>query len=119
MFMPPIQMTLILLLDVFAEVDKLDNSILVIGGDFNAVIGPLDYQGTRQHHSNIKASDTISILINEYSLCDVWRLFNPALRKYTRHQKIPKVLSRLDFILVSDSFFNNCKKAKNNSRNSI
>lgn len=64
-------MTLILLLDVFAEVDKLDNSILVIGGDFNAVIGSLDYQGTRQHHSNIKASDTISIFINKFSLCDV------------------------------------------------
>ena len=78
------------LLDVFAEVDKLDNSFLLIGGDFNAVIGPLDYQGTRQQHCNVKASDTISLIMNEYNLCDVWRLFNPTLKStldIKRYQK--------------------------------
>ena len=49
------------LLEVFAEIDKFDNSSLIIGGDFNAVIGPLDYHGSRQQHSNSKVSDMLSI----------------------------------------------------------
>ena len=100
------------LLEVFAEIDKFDNSSLIIGGDFNAVIGPLDYHGSRQQHSNSKVSDMLSILIDEYSLIDVWRHYHPTLRQYTRHQKTPRVLSRLDYILVSSNFLNNCVKSK-------
>ena len=100
------------LLEVFAEMDKFDNSSLIIGGDFNAVIGPLDYQGTRQQHSNSKVSDMLSVIIDEYNLVDVWRHYHPTLRQYTRHQKTPRVLSRLDYILVSSNFLNNCVKSK-------
>ena len=99
-------------MEVFAEIDKFENSSLIVGGDFNAVIGPLDYQGTRQRHSNSKVSDMLSVIIDEYNLVDVWRNFHPTLRQYTRHQKSPRVLSRLDFILVSSNFLNNCVKSK-------
>ena len=100
------------LLEVFAEIYKFDNSSLIVGGDFNAVMGPLDYQGTKQRHSNSKVSDMLSVIIDEYNLVDVWRNFHPTLRQYTRHQKSPRVLSRLDFILVSSNFLNNCVKSK-------
>ena len=53
----------VFLLEVFAEMDKFDNSSLIIGGDFNAVISHLDYQGTRQHHSNVRVSNMISDII--------------------------------------------------------
>ena len=99
-------------LDVFAKVDQLDCSSLIVGGDFNAVLGPLDYQGTRHHHSNINVSKTISLLMEEFDLCDIWRNFHPNLRQYTRHQRIPKVLSRLDFILVSENLVPNCLNSK-------
>lgn len=99
-------------LEVFAEIDKFEISSLIIAGDFNAVIGPLDYQGTRQQHRNSNASDMLSVIIDEYDLVDVWRNFHPNLRQYTRHQKLPRVLSRLDFILVSGNFLKNCEKSK-------
>ena len=99
-------------LDVFAKVDQFTFSSLIIGGDFNAVLGPLDYQGGRQSHSNVKARDMINVLIDEFNLLDIWRHFHPNLRQYTRHQRNPKVLSRLDFILVSDNFVNNCLNSK-------
>ena len=54
----------------------------------------------------------LSVLIDEYGLSDVWRVFNPNSKKYTRHQKSPRVLSRLDFILVSNNFLNNCGKSR-------
>ena len=100
------------LLEVFAEADKIDNPFLIVGGDFNSVIGPLDYQGSREHHSNSKARETLSVIMDEYGLCDVWRVFHPNLKKYTRHQKSPKVLSRLDFILISGNLLENCKKSE-------
>ena len=100
------------LLEVFAEIDKFNNSSLIIGGDFNAVIGPLDYQGTRHQHSNSKVREMLSVIMEEYNLIDVWRNFHPTLRQYTRHQKSPQVLSRLDYILVSSDFLCNCVKSK-------
>ena len=48
----------------------------------------------------------------KFNLCDIWRDFHPNLKQYTRHQKSPKVLSRLDFILVSDNLINNCISSK-------
>ena len=86
-------------LNSFAEIDKFDDSNLIVGGDFNAVLGPLDYRGSQSHHSNKKSKDMINILIDEFNLIDIWRHFNPNLKQYTRHQKSPKVLSRLDFFL--------------------
>ena len=38
--------------------------------------------------------------------------FHPNLRQYTRHQHNPRVLSRLDYILVSDDLANNCLSSK-------
>ena len=100
------------LLKVFAEVDKLNSPILIIGGDFNLVIGPLDYKGTNLQHSNKKSSEMLHDLMEETGLVDVWRHFHPNLRQYTRHQKNPRVLSRLDFILVSSNFIDNCVSSK-------
>lgn len=99
-------------LDMFTQIDKFDAFNLVIAGDFNAVLGPLDYQGSQPHHSNKKSKEIISILMDEFNLIDVWRHFNPNLKQYTRHQANPKVLSRLDFILVSSNFLNNCISSK-------
>ena len=100
------------LLNVFAEIDKINSPILIIGGDYNCTIGPLDYQGTRSQHSNRKTSEMLSLIMEEYDLVDVWRHFHPSLRQYTRHQKSPRVLSRLDYILVSSNFIDNCVSSK-------
>ena len=86
-------------LDVFAKVDQFTFSSLIIGGDFNAVLGPLDYQGGRQSHSNVKARDMINVLIDEFNLLDIWRHFHPNLRQYTRHQRNPKVCPDLILFL--------------------
>ena len=95
-------------LEVFAKVEQFEYAPLICAGDFNAVLGSLDYQGSRQTHTNIKSRDMILTLMEEYNLCDIWRNFHPNLKRYTRHQKTPKVLSRLDYILVSNNFVNNC-----------
>ncbi len=99
-------------LDVFAKVNQFEYSSLIVAGDFNAVLGPQDYQGGQKRHSNVKSNEILSILTEEFNLCDIWRNFHPHLKQYTRHQKSPKVLSRIDFILVSDNLINNCVSSK-------
>ena len=54
----------------------------------------------------------ISVLMDEFNLCDIWRHFHSNLRQYTRHQRNPMILSRLDFILVSEDLINNCLDSK-------
>ena len=50
--------------------------------------------------------------MEEFNLSDIWRTFHPNLKQNTRHQNHPKVLSRIDFILVSDNFVTNCSQSK-------
>ena len=40
-------------LDVFAKVDQFNHTSLIVGGDFNAVLGPLDYQGSKKVKTSI------------------------------------------------------------------
>ena len=99
-------------LEVFNKVDQFKYASIICAGDFNAVLGHLDYQGGRDTHSNVKSSEMLTTLMEEFNLCDIWRTFNPNLKQYTRHQKNPKVLSRIDYILVSDNFVTNCSQSK-------
>ena len=98
-------------LEVFAKINQFNYTSIIVG-DFNAVLGPLDYNGSKDKHSNVKSSEMISMLMDDYNLCDIWHDFHPNLKQYTRHQKSPKVLSQLDFILVSDDLINNCIASK-------
>ncbi len=50
-------------LELFAKIDQFNYTSLIVGGDFNAVLGPLDYQGSRSKHCNVKASEMISLLM--------------------------------------------------------
>ena len=51
--------------------DQFNYTSLIVGRDFNAVLGPLDYQGGKNKHSNVKASEMISLLMDEFNLFDV------------------------------------------------
>ena len=99
-------------LDVFAHLDKFDQSCLIVGGDLNLVLGDLDYSGSRSCHSNVNAREIVNSLMEEFNLIDVWRHYHPTLRQYTRHQHNPKVLSRLDYILISENLMGGCLKSK-------
>ena len=74
-------------LEVFSKVDQFDYTSILCAGDFNAVLGPLDYEGVRDTHTNVKSSEMIITLMEEFNLCDIWRNFHPNLTQYTRHQK--------------------------------
>ena len=93
--------------NLFSRLDNLDASRLIISGDLNVALGPLDYHGSRLTHSNVNSCKALLSLMEEFNLIDVWRNEHPTLRAYTRHQKTPPALSRLDYILISSNLANN------------
>ena len=93
--------------DVFARLDNINHSHLLVAGDMNVALGPLDYKGSRPTHSNINSRNALHSLIDEFNLMDVWRNEHPNLKVYTRHQKNPLVFSRLDYILASSELADN------------
>ena len=100
-------------LDLFAtlELEDFDFSRLIIAGDFNIALGPLDYHGTQSCHSNVNSRNYFEAIMDEFNLVDIWRSEHPNLRKYTRHQKHPVVLSRLDYIFASNNLVHNVKSS--------
>ena len=74
-------------LEVFSKVEQFNYTSILCAGDFNAVLGPLDYQGGRDTHSNIRASDMLKTLIEEFNLCDIWRNFHPNLKAIYKTSK--------------------------------
>jgi len=99
-------------LDTFAQLDKFDNDSLIFAGDLNLALSSLDYQGSRDHHSNVNSSKIVTSLMDEFNLVDVWRHFHPNLRRYTRHQHNPRAMSRLDYILISEKIIGSCQNSK-------
>ena len=41
-------------LEVFAKINQFDYTSIIFWGDFNAVLGPLNYHGSKDKHSNVK-----------------------------------------------------------------
>ena len=100
-------------LDLFAtlELDDFDFSRLNIAGDFNFALGPLDYHGAQSCHSNVNSRNYFEAIMDEFNLVDIWRSEHPNLRKYTKHQKHPVVLSRLDYIFASNNLVHNVQSS--------
>ena len=93
--------------DVFSRLDTFDSSRLIIAGDMNVALGPLDCRGSRPTHGNVDSFKALLSLMDASNLINIWRTEHPNVRAYTKHQKIPPVLSRLDYILVSSNLANN------------
>ena len=96
-------------LDLFAVLDNMQNlnsSRLIVAGDCNFCLGPLDYKVSQSHHSNVNSKNIFDALMDKFNLVDIWRMDHPNVRKYTRHQKNPVALSRLDYIFVSSDLIN-------------
>ena len=82
---------------------------IIIGGDFNCSLTPLDKVGGRPMDRRKSVADKISSLSTLYSLQDVWRSKNSNKRQFSWRDKGFKVQSRLDYFLISESLLDLCK----------
>ena len=52
-------------LEVFSKISQFSHAPLIVAGDFNVMLGTLDYQGKKSKHSNTKTSETILLLMEK------------------------------------------------------
>ena len=89
----------------------LDSVHFVIGGDFNTVFDPkLDKQGGDLNCTNVYTDELVAFM-EAYDLVDAIRLQFPNRKIFTRMQRKPTVLSRIDHWLVSSHLINSLKNA--------
>ena len=92
-------------------IEEIPCDFLIISGDFNLTLDPRkDTKGYR-NENNPKATEKLSLLMEEFDLHDVWREQNPESERFTYRQKNNATLieeglppykqSRLDFFLIS------------------
>ena len=99
-------------MDVFGSLEEIGNSNVIMAGDFNIAVGPLDYKGTRKHHGNVHAKSMFNLYVDEFNLIDVWREDHKGILGFTRQQQNPPVFSRLDYIFVSSELIGQVKHSE-------
>ena len=78
----------------------------MIMGDFNVTLNPkLDRTRNVKGGNNKMSCETINKFMEEFSMCDTWRIRNPEERMYTWCRKAQKrnqgfVGSRIDYVLA-------------------
>ena len=78
---------------------------IIFSGDFNIFFdSALESSGGNPKYKNKSVSKVIEI-IETYDLCDIWRIKNPKLKRYTFRQKHFSgiIQRRLDYIFISRS----------------
>ena len=78
-----------------------DSDVTCVGGDFNLVMSPdIDRVNSTQNHKN--AANIFKEYMNKVNLCDIWRILNPEIKRYTWHrwsQHAP-ASSRIDMLMI-------------------
>ena len=75
---------------------------IILGGDFNLVMDPrLDRVSGMKN--NPKATEAVKAFIDQYDLCDIWRVRNTERKAYTWFKKSDKCASasRIDYLFVN------------------
>lgn len=80
--------------------DTLSN--VIIGGDFNCIIGLVkDAQPSRTTKS--KAAATLHSYLKNLNMVDIWRCLNPSAREYSFYSSVHKSYSRIDFFFIDSN----------------
>ena len=84
----------------------------IMGGDFNTVFDAnLDKQGGNLVSCTSTYTDELLAFIDAHDLVDAIRYFNPEKKIFTRIQRSPSVLSRIDHWLISSHLCNHLQAA--------
>jgi exonuclease III len=87
--------------ECIATVQVSPSAITIWGGDFNCHLKNIDGNGGK---CLIKKRSVLKIesIIDEHDLCDIWRLRNELVTKYTWKALNPLIQRRLDYFFISD-----------------
>ena len=69
--------------------DESQVDFLIITGDYNLTLNPSEDTTGYRNVNNPMATERLKLLIKEFDLHDIWRVFNPGVRRFTYRQKNP------------------------------
>ena len=100
-------------LDSFSKkiISLADTSNLVMAGDWNTTLSPLDKQGGLTWKET-KYRNSLIHFIKEINLVDIYREMHPKNKPYTYESKPLKLKSRIDFFLMSSKCKSDITKVK-------
>uniref|UniRef100_A0A8C9ZN56 exodeoxyribonuclease III n=1 Tax=Sander lucioperca TaxID=283035 RepID=A0A8C9ZN56_SANLU len=78
--------------NLFSRIPDMSSHLLVLGGDFNCWLGSLDRSSAKPTTPS-KSSKIIRNFLQEFSVTDSWRFFNPTGREYS-------YFSRIDYLFL-------------------
>ena len=88
-------------------------SELIWGGDMNMTLKPeLDKYGKTENKT--RYATKILQILQEYNLCDIWRLMHPDKKRFTWRRSTPKGIqqSRLDYFIISQNLITHIEKCE-------
>ena len=89
---------------------KLDSCNMILGGDFNTIFDvKLDKQGGSQDNCINEYTKELVALMDTYDLTDAIRVQHADRKLFTRTQRKPPVLTRIDHWLISSHLINYMK----------
>ena len=88
--------------ECISSFDLSQNVRYIWGGDFNCHLTDMDADGGRCIRKRRSVSK-IEAIIDEYDLCDIWRVQNPKIHRFTWRATNPLIQRRLDYFLISNS----------------
>ena len=96
------------------QIEDIENNAdhkILMGGDYNIVLDTtLDSSGGNPIRRN--SVPVVENIMLENDLVDIWRIRNPAIKRFTWRQKSPIIQRRLDYWIVSDSLQDEVEKVE-------
>jgi exonuclease III len=90
--------------ELLKTLDNMETERIILAGDFNLVLNiNMDKHGGLKK-TNTRCQHTLKNWMENNNMTDIWRAKNPHTKKYTWISNTkPKIMCRLDFILISDN----------------
>ena len=97
--------------NVLNQLTSFECGEIVLGGDYNLVLEVKKDKigGNPKTHKN--SLKEVLYIANFLDLVDIWRIFNPDAKIFTRRRRKPDIHCRLDFFLTSSSLSTTITKA--------
>ena len=86
---------------IIKTLENYSSDHVIIGGDFNLTLNStLDRYKSKHEHQN--SQNLLTEYINENDMCDIWRIRNPDLKRYSWYKHRPNLsASRIDFFITN------------------
>lgn len=85
---------------VISNIPDMTSKCLIMGGDFNCWLSPyLDRSSTKPTTAS-KASKILKTFMDEFSIIDPWRFFNPTSKTYSFFSPVHHTFTRIDYFLL-------------------